>query len=132
MKQLLLCLLFTPFLAPAQALRGHVQDAAGQPIPYASVVVPARHLGTTADAAGDFALPDLPAGPQQLEVSAVGYATARPAVVLPLVQPLVIKLVASEKALGEVVVTGVGRATEIRRSPVPIAAMTGREIRLNA
>ncbi|RZK48624.1 MAG: TonB-dependent receptor, partial [Hymenobacter sp.] len=132
MKQLLLCLLLTPPLARAQALRGHVQDAAGQPVPYASVAVPARHLGTTADAAGDFTLPDLPAGPQQLEVSAIGYALARPVVTLPLALPLFITLAASEKALGEVVVTGVGRATEIRRSPVPIAALSQREIRINA
>jgi iron complex outermembrane receptor protein len=101
-------------------------------VPYASVAVPALHKGTTADASGDFTLPDLPAGPQQLEVSAVGYASARPAVTLPLAQPLLIKLEASEKALSEVVVTGVGRATEIRRSPVPIAALSQREIRINA
>jgi iron complex outermembrane receptor protein len=132
MKQLLICLLLTPFLAPAQALRGHVQDAASHPVPYASVAAPALHQGTTADAAGDFILPDLPAGPQQLEVSAVGYATARPTVMLPLAQPLLVRLAASEKALGEVVVTGVGRATEIRRSPVPIAALSQREIRINA
>jgi iron complex outermembrane receptor protein len=132
MKQLLLCLLLTPFLAPAQALRGHVQNAVGHPVPYASVAVPALHQGTTADAAGNFTLPDLPTGPQQLEVSAVGYASARPTVTLPLAEPLLVRLAASEKALSEVVVTGVGRATEIRRSPVPIAALSQREIRINA
>jgi iron complex outermembrane receptor protein len=132
MKQLLLYLLLTPVLAQAQALRGHVQDAAGHPVPYASVAMPALHQGTTADAAGDFTLPDLPAGPQQLEVSAVGYTLARPTVTLPLSQPLLVRLAASEKALSEVVVTGVGRATEVRRSPVPIAALSQREIRINA
>ena len=34
--------------------------------------------------------------------------------------------------LGEVVVTGVSRATELRRSPVPIATLSRREITLNA
>jgi iron complex outermembrane receptor protein len=132
MKKLLLCLLLVPALARAQALRGTVQDAAGQPVPYASVAVPASHQGTTADAGGTFTLAGLPPGVQRLEVSAVGYALASPSVTLPLAAPLVIRLQASEKTLSEVVVTGVGRATELRRSPVPIAALGLRELRLSA
>ncbi|HET9503556.1 MAG TPA: TonB-dependent receptor [Hymenobacter sp.] len=132
MKLLLLCLLLLPALARAQALRGHVQDQAGQPVPYASVAVPARHLGTTADASGTFALPDLPPGPHALEVSAVGYASATQTITLPTAAPLVVRLAKAEKALTEVVVTGVSRSTEIRRSPVPIAALSKREIMLNS
>jgi iron complex outermembrane receptor protein len=132
MKQLLLCLLLLPFLARAQALRGHVVDPAGRPVPYASVAVPALHQGTTADAAGTFALPDLPAGAHALEVSAVGFVSARQTVTLPASEPLLIRLQKAEKALTEVVVTGVSRSTELRRSPVPIAAMSKREIQLNA
>ena len=71
MKQLLLCLLLFPALARAQNLQGQVRDQAGQPVPFASVAVPAQHQGTTADAAGAFVLPGLPAGAQQLEISAV-------------------------------------------------------------
>ncbi|MGI4739334.1 MAG: TonB-dependent receptor [Janthinobacterium lividum] len=132
MKQFLLCLLLLPGLARAQSLRGQVQDQAGQPVPFASVAVPALRQGTTADEAGHFALSILPSGSQRLEISAVGYATAHPAVVLPTDKPLLIKLVAADKAIGEVVVTGVSRRTEIRRSPVPIAALSQRELRLNA
>jgi len=133
MKQLLLFLFIIPFLVRAQTpLRGQVQDAAGRPVPFASVAVPALAQGTTADENGRFALPGLPAGPQQMQVSAVGYATATPTATLPLDKPLLIKLKSEGRELGEVVVTGVGRATEIRRSPVPIAAMSSKEIRLNA
>ncbi|RZK61528.1 MAG: TonB-dependent receptor, partial [Hymenobacter sp.] len=132
MKQLLLCLLLLPTLARAQALRGYVTDQAGQPIPYASVAVPARHQGTTADAAGAFALTGLPAGPQQLEVSAVGYAPARQAVTVPTSGPVLVRLQKAAQSVGEVVVTGVSRSTEIRRSPVPIAALSQRELRLTA
>jgi iron complex outermembrane receptor protein len=132
MKQLLLCLLLFPVLARAQSLQGQVRDQAGQPVPFASVAVPARHQGTTADATGAFVLPGLPAGAQQLEISAVGYASARQAVLLPLGKPLVIRLQKTEKSLSEVVVTGVSRSTELRRSPVPIAALSQRELRLSA
>jgi iron complex outermembrane receptor protein len=132
MKQLLLYLLLIPTLAPAQALRGTVQDAAGQPVPFASVAVPALQQGTTADEAGTFTLAGLPAGSHRLAVSAVGYASASPSVTLPLAAPLIVRLVASQQGLAEVVVTGVGRATELRRSPVPIAALSQRELRINA
>ena len=131
MKHLFFILFLLPAFAHAQLLRGQIQDPAGRAVPYASVVVPALRQGTTADAAGHFIL-SLPAGPQRLEVSAVGYATASQAVTLPLAQPLVIRLQTAEKVVGEVVVTGVSRRTEIRRSPVPIAALSGREIRLLA
>jgi len=132
MKQLLLYLLLMPFGAWAQAsLHGRVQDAAGRPVPFASVAVPALRQGATADAEGAFSLA-LPLGPHQLEVSAVGYATGRPRVTLPLANALIVSLAVEEKAIGEVVVTGVSRRTELRRSPVPIAALGQREIRLNA
>ena len=119
-------------LARAQSLRGQVQDQAGRPVPFASVAVPALAQGTTADESGRFELAGLPAGAQRLQISAVGYATVSQAIKLPTSKALIIKLLSEGKALGEVVVTGVGRATEIRRSPVPIAALTGREMRLSA
>ncbi|TDN39728.1 TonB-dependent receptor [Hymenobacter sp. UV11] len=133
MKQLILFLLLAPLWALAQSpLRGQVQDAAGQPLPFASVAVPALAQGTTADEQGRFTLPSLPAGPQQLRVSAVGYATATPTATLPFDKLFTIRLKSEGRELAEVVVTGVGRATELRRSPVPIAALSGKEIRLNA
>ena len=132
MKKLFLFFLFLPTLASAQVLRGTVQDATGHPVPFASVAVPASQQGTTADEAGAFTLAGLPAGSHRLAVSAVGYAPASSLVTLPLAAPLVIRLKADEQKLAEVVVTGVGRATELRRSPVPIAALSQREMRLNA
>ncbi|MDJ0366789.1 TonB-dependent receptor [Hymenobacter sp. H14-R3] len=134
MKQFLLLLLLIPFLVRAQApsLRGQVLDADGRPVPFASVAVPVLTQGTTADDNGRFSLPGLPAGAQQVQVSAVGYATTTAAVTIPAAKALIIRMKAEGKALAEVVITGVGRATEIRRSPVPIAAMSGKEIRLNA
>ncbi|SMB80419.1 TonB-dependent receptor [Hymenobacter roseosalivarius DSM 11622] len=131
-KFLLVFLLICPFALRAQSLRGQVLDAAGRPVPFASVAVPVLSQGATADENGRFTLPDLPAGPHKLRVSAVGYATTTPAVTLPTDKLLTIRLAAEGKNLGEVVVTGVSRSTEIRRSPVPIAAITGKEIRLNA
>ncbi|NVO33173.1 TonB-dependent receptor [Hymenobacter lapidiphilus] len=132
LSALILCLLTLPALAQTSSLGGRVLDQRGQPVPFANVALPALQQGAAANESGRFALSDLPAGPQQVQVSAVGYTTATQTVTLPLTQALTVRLQSTESTLGEVVVTGVSRSTEIRRSPVPIAAVTGREIRLNA
>ncbi len=119
----------------AATLAGRVQTAQNQPVPFASVRVPSAALGTTADVEGHFRLPNIPVGPVLLTVSAVGFITQQQRLVLrpeQLVNDFTISLEAAPSALTEVVVTGVGRATEIRRSPVPIAALSRREMQLNA
>ena len=136
MKYLFLLLFLLPQLAQAQtgSLAGHVRDAQRQPVPFASVGVVGTTLGTTADAAGYFRLAEVPAGPVRLRASAVGFAGLEKSVQVLANQAASVdfSLQAVAADLGEVVVTGVGRATEIRRSPVPIAAISQREMRLNA
>ena len=128
--------LLLPLLGQAQTavLKGQVQDIQNQPVAFASVGIVGTSLGTTADAAGRFTLPDVPGSGARLAVSAVGFAPHEQR--LPAQaskwQALTIVLTAKVAALAEVVVTGVGRATEIRRSPVPIAALSRREMQLNA
>ncbi|SDX79437.1 TonB-dependent receptor [Hymenobacter psychrophilus] len=125
-------LLALPALAQTSTLRGVVLDERSQPVPFANVALPALQKGTAADENGRFTLSVLPAGTQPMQISAVGYIMASQTVTLPLAQVLTVRLQSTESTLEEVVVTGVSRSTEIRRSPVPIAAITGREIRLNA
>ncbi|WP_231590798.1 TonB-dependent receptor [Hymenobacter terrenus] len=121
-------------LAQTATLSGTVRDEQRRPLPYASVGLPAAGLGATADANGAFQVPDVPAGPLRIVVSAVGYATTTREVTLVAGQVLEVPftLAATPAALNEVVVTGVSRATEIRRSPVPIATLSRRDITLNA
>ena len=137
MKPLLLfCFLLLAFSGRAQttgAVQGTVQTG-GQPVPFASVGLKGSGQGVTADEAGRFTLPNLPAGPYRLVVSAVGFQ--------PLERPLTVvtgqtttlnpRLNAVPAALAEVVVTGVSRATELRKSPVPVAVLSKREVNLNS
>ncbi|GAA4005170.1 hypothetical protein GCM10022408_16250 [Hymenobacter fastidiosus] len=131
---LLLLLLPQVLLAQTGTLAGTVRDAQQRPVPFASVALPAAGLGVTADARGTFRVPDVPAGPVQVVASAVGYVRATRNETLVAGQTLNVSfaLAAAAAELREVVVTGVSRATEIRRSPVPIAILTRREISLNA
>ena len=89
-------------------------------------------LGATADAAGHYELAGVPAGPVRLRASAVGFAPLEQRVAAGQSQVVDFVLQAAPADLAEVVVTGVSRATEIRRSPVPIATLSRREINLNA
>ena len=136
MKYFLLLLLLLPELLFAQqiVLTGTVRNAQGQPVPFAGVGAVGTSLGTTADAAGRYELSGAPAGPLRLRASAVGFAPAEQRVSGATGAPLAVDFVlqAAPADLGEVVVTGVSRATEIRRSPVPIATLSRREINLNA
>ena len=60
--------------AAGTATRGVVLDKkTGRPVPYASVSVPGQGVGTVADGAGRFVLPD--AGPGAVQISSVGYST---------------------------------------------------------
>ena len=67
-------LLLLPSLAYAQEGRvsGLVADSSG-PVAYVSVAVGGSSLTTSTDAAGRFALTDVPAGSQLLVISAIGY-----------------------------------------------------------
>ncbi len=131
----LLLLLLGPLSVFAQTatLRGTVQDAQRRPVPFASIVLPERQQGATADAAGAFTLTNLAAGPVRVAASAVGFERAEQTALLTEGQTTELTLaLPAAAALKEVVVTGVSRATELRRSPVPVAALSKREINLNA
>ena len=136
MKIALLLLLLGPHLLWAQTgtVAGTVRDEQRRAVPFASVALPAAGLGATADAQGTFRVAQVPAGPVRLVVSAVGYRATTHDEKLAGGQTLevVFTLAAELAELQEVVVTGVSRATEIRRSPVPIATLSRREISLNA
>jgi hypothetical protein len=58
----------------AQTFQGRVFDRQGSPIPYASLYLPERQMGITADFNGSFQV-DIPSGNYHCDVSAEGYAT---------------------------------------------------------
>ncbi|MET4076842.1 erythromycin esterase family protein [Hymenobacter sp. UYCo722] len=82
-------------------LRGVVLDQkTGQPVPYASVSVPAQGVGTVADGRGRFALR---AAGGEVQVSSVGYATASVAATA---APLTVRLAPAAYELAGVQVRG--------------------------
>ncbi|MBV8390105.1 MAG: TonB-dependent receptor [Mucilaginibacter sp.] len=106
-------------------LTGTITDKAnGQPIPGATISIPDLRIGAVSDANGKYTLRQLPKGVYLLQVSFVGYATFNQRVDLGKTTTLDVSLQVSAIEAAEVVITGVSKATEIKRDPVPMAAIS--------
>ena len=125
--------LIIPQLGWAQAqhlLSGTVRDSNGAALPGATVAVPALGLGTTTDAAGHYRL-SLPAGPQQVTVSFVGYLPQTFRVSLRQRQQRDLTLSINANELGEVVVKGQQTLQEkLETTQMGVERLTIREAKL--
>ena len=107
------------------ALSGTVTDKAdGKPIIGATVSVPDLRIGTTTDINGHFTLNNLQRGIYLVEISYIGYASFNQKIDLSKVSTFDVQLQASSIETSEVVITGVSKATEIKRDPVPMTAVS--------
>ena len=92
-------------------------------IPGATVTIPDLKIATATDSKGHYVLSHLPKGTYLVSISSVGYATATQKIDLAKVSVFDIRLNPSSIEAGEVVITGVSKATEVKRDPVPIAVV---------
>lgn len=128
-----LILLFTGYAAMAKPLNdidapgtltGTITDKAdGKPIPGAVVSIPDLHIGASTDANGKYTLTRVPRGSYLVQVSFLGYGSVNKVIDFTKTTTYDVQLKASAIEMGEVVVTGVSKATEIKRDPVPMAAV---------
>ena len=108
----------------AAPLTGRVVDAAtGEGLPGANIIFDDLKQGTATGADGSFRFGNLPRGRFTVQVRSLGYNTATQTVDTGTGQPLEFKLTAAATEIGQVVVTGVSQATQLRRSPVPTAVV---------
>ncbi len=116
----------------AQSVRGHVTDAASQPLPGASILVEGTTRGTSSNATGDYAL-TLEPGTYQLRVSAVGFESATVPVTVRAGETTTadVRLAESATALQEVAVIGSRSATARTniQTPVPVDVISAKELR---
>jgi iron complex outermembrane receptor protein len=109
---------------PTGTLTGTVTDKAdGKPIIGASVYVPDIKTGAATDINGRYNLTRLPKGVYLVQVSYLGYATFNERIDFTKTTVLNVQLQSSSIETGEVVITGVSKATEIKRDPVPMVAV---------
>ncbi len=134
MKALYLFLIiFIPLTALAQngSLKGRLTTGS-EPLGFATVAVIGTTTGTTTNDKGYYEL-KLAAGSYEVSFSAIGYLPEKLKITIRNGQVTILdaNLKENSSKLNEVVVTGVGRATELRRNPVPIAVMTKKEMNEN-
>lgn len=91
---------------PATTIRGRVASTDNQPVPYASIRLQGRGIGTAANELGQFVL-RLPATKERdtLEVSAIGYRARKLPVVAVLRDSVLVELVVDTGMLKQVTVT---------------------------
>jgi iron complex outermembrane receptor protein len=106
------------------SLTGTITDKAdGRPIDGATISIPDLRIGAATDANGKFTINHLPKGIYLVQVRFLGYATFNQRVDLSTTTTLNVQLRVSSIEAGEVVITGVSKATEIKRNPVPMVAV---------
>lgn len=87
-------------------------------------------IGARTDADGHYELKDIPAGEYDISYSYTGYQVEVRHVTIHEDEQLTVNVTLHENhsSLNEVVVTGVSRATELRKSPVPMVVVTRQEM----
>jgi iron complex outermembrane receptor protein len=111
-------------IAGNQTLSGTVTDKADtSSLPGVTVSIPDLRIGTATDIKGKYILNHIPKGSYLVSFSYVGYKTFTVMVDFSKTSKLNVQMAVSSIETGEVVITGVTRATEIKRDPVPMVAV---------
>jgi len=133
---LLFILLSIPFIRAYAAgnkgsLSGKITDASKIALPGVIVQIPDLKIGVVSDSEGNYLLENLPKGKYIVVYTLISYATGTENLYIDgaTVHNFVMQESAIEKK--EVIITGQSKATEIRRSPVPIVAISNDYLQQN-
>lgn len=129
---LLIIIFYTPFIIFSQKPKtdanvvGHVVDAKGQHIPFATVRFLGTTIGSSTDKTGHFQLINVPVGDYTVQAQFLGYKAHSVEITTALSHTLEIKFILEEDALGldEVVITGDRNETNRRGSATIVNAIT--------
>ena len=109
---------------PTGTLTGTVTDKTDNAaLPGVSVFIPDLKIGTSTNDKGQYTLSNIPNGVHIVQYSYLGYGSVTRTVDFSKSSVLDIQLQSSSIETGEVVVTGVSKATEIKKNPIPMVAV---------
>ncbi|MEI8137469.1 MAG: TonB-dependent receptor plug domain-containing protein, partial [Bacteroidota bacterium] len=134
MKKLIwLSLLLIPQLLNAQTkLSGYVKSKiTSEPLPGAIVYFPDFKNGTSAKTDGSFEINNLPKIKTLVQIKLIGYKTIIQTINLAEVSTYTFELEESVVESNEVVVTGVSKATEIKKNPVSMTFIDSKYLNEN-
>jgi iron complex outermembrane receptor protein len=127
-----LLLLSSVSFAQTGSINGRITSGS-ELVPFATVTLAGTTIGTTTNIKGYYTIKNIAPASYEVVFTAIGYETEKLNITVQPGLPAVAhaNLKESSSKLNEVVVTGVSRATELRRNPVPIAVMTKKEMNEN-
>ncbi len=108
------------------------QEEDHEPIPGSRIYISDINRGTYADFNGKFEIKNIKSGTYYVEISAIGFKSTTRRITIQNDTLIDFKLQSSVTELNDVVVTGVGRSTERKRSPIAVQALDESELRQNS
>ena len=96
----------------------------GSPLAGASVYIPDLKIGAIADSSGHFIFKSLPSGSYLVEVNYVGFKTVTKNIYINGAVVENFELTDNDVEESVVVVTGLSKATQVKRSPIPIVSIS--------
>src|ERR1700712_2254796 len=101
-----------------------VEKNTGSPLASATVYISDLKIGAVADTSGHYAFKSLPSGTYLVEVRIIGFKAVTKNIVVN--GDVIENFELTDNAVEEsvVVVTGLSKATQVKRSPIPIIAVT--------
>jgi len=128
----LILFIFVVSIAQSQNLNilsGIIQDRDKVGIPGASIYLLNTNFGTSTDAQGRFTVQNIPSGQYQVQVTAIGYATATRSIALSDNNVEIdFQLAEASEQLGEVIVTAQKRDEDLQQLPLSISALSSRQV----
>jgi iron complex outermembrane receptor protein len=110
---------------PVGTITGTVTDKAdGSTMPGVTVTIPDLKLATVTNIDGKYTLNNVPNGVYLVQFTFIGYGTGARNIDFSKSNTVDIQLQTSTIEASEVVITGVSKATEIKRNPVPMLAVS--------
>ena len=120
-------------LSSANTLVGKITDSRnGEALIGVSVYLPDLKIGAVSDVNGEYQIKNLPASKVMIQLTYLGFRTVLEAVDLSVVSSRNFQLEYAATELNEVVVTGLTRSSEQKRTPTPIAIVSNLQLKQNA
>ncbi len=114
------------------SLSGKITDKqTGQPLGYTTISIFDLHTSALTDSIGHFVISKVPAASYQIQISAIGYKTFSKIVQINGAATANFEMDKSATELTEVIVTGSSKATEIRKSPLPVISVNKEYLTTN-
>ncbi|MEI7675341.1 MAG: TonB-dependent receptor [Bacteroidales bacterium] len=121
------------YVSSANSLVGKITDSRnGEALIGVSVYFPDLKIGAVSDVNGEYQIKNLPASKVMIQLTYLGFRTVLEAVDLSVVSSRNFQLEYAATELNEVVVTGLTRSSEQKRTPTPISIVSNLQLKQNA